>query len=124
LRVFTDTRKICELLKDLVSCDFVSVTKRVVLKRACDVGSDIQNQFDECWYWDIIFKSARTRDPTKLPAVKGPPDDFSVAKKVMTYEFMVKANYLTSNKSQRQFCHLWKALFKLQNTGVGSMLCY
>merc|ERR1712093_170465 len=124
LRVFTDTRKICELSRDLASRDFVSATKRVALRRACGVGSDIQNQSDECWYWDIISKSAKTRDPTKLPAAKGPPDDFSVAEKVATYEFMVEANYPTSDESQRQFRHLWKALFELQNAGVGSMLCY
>jgi hypothetical protein len=37
---------------------------------------------------------------------------------------MVKANYPISDKSQRQFCHYWKALFDFKNAGVGSMLYY
>jgi hypothetical protein len=124
LQVSTDTTKIREHSRDLALCDFDSATDRVARKRAASVGNDIQNQSDESWYWDIISKGARTLDPTTLPAAKGPPDDFSIAEKIMTYKFMVGANYPMSDESQRQFRHYWKALFDFKNAGVGSMLYY
>jgi hypothetical protein len=72
----------------------------------------------------ISSPGARTLDPTTLPAAKGPPDNFSIAEKIMTYKFIVGANYPMSDESQRHFRHYWKALFNFKNAGVGSILYY
>ena len=105
MSVFTDTRKIRELSRNLASHGFDGAKDRVASRRAGGVGYEIQNQSDETWYWDIISKAVRTLDPTTLPSAKRPMDDFSVAEKTMTYQFMVGANYPIGDETQKQFRH-------------------
>ncbi|KAE8414835.1 hypothetical protein BDV36DRAFT_298671 [Aspergillus pseudocaelatus] len=70
------------------------------------------------------MKGAELLDRATLPAAKGLLDEFTMAEKVTTEDFMEEAGYGTSAANQRLWRNLWKNLFQMCETGIDRILFY
>lgn len=75
-------------------------------------------------YWEIILKGAKLIDPATLPTAKGPLDEFSMAEKKATENFMDEAGYGTGLENQRLYRNFWKSLSEMRTAKVDKVLFY
>ena len=104
--------------------DYEAASRAVARRHGIFATKSIQANNNENIYWQIILKRAAQLDHASLPAAKGPCDDFSVAEKVATYNFMDRVGLGTSASNQRQCRWFWKALYDFRERGVRMITSY
>ncbi|KAE8383917.1 hypothetical protein BDV26DRAFT_277124 [Aspergillus bertholletiae] len=81
------------------------------------------NQISQLDYAQAVY-GAELLDTATLPAAKGPLDEFTMAEKVATKNFMEEAGYGTSAANQRLWRNLRKNLFQMREAGIDRILFY
>lgn len=96
----------------------------VVKQHALDARRHMQVRYYETTYWNIIRKRAECLNPATLPTSKGRLDEFTMAQKVATREFMEQLNYSIKVANQRRCRRLWKRLSDIREAGAERILFY
>jgi hypothetical protein len=120
----TDAHMIRTYKNHIADMVYEAASRFIAKRNALFAGDGIQVNNDENIYWEVILKGAAQLDPASLPPAKGPSDDFIVAEKVATYNFMDKAGLGTSASNQRHCRWLWKSLSDFRMRGVEMITCY
>jgi hypothetical protein len=93
----TNPDNIRSYTNQIADMEYEAASRAIVKRNGLFAAESIQIiSNNENKHWQIILKCATQLDATGLPAAKGPSDDFSVAEKVATYNFIDKAGLGTS----------------------------
>ncbi|KAK4073318.1 hypothetical protein Purlil1_13081 [Purpureocillium lilacinum] len=96
----------------------------VVKQHALDARRHMQVRYYQTTYWNIIRKRAECLNPATLPTSKGRLDEFTMAQKIATREFMEQIDYSTKVANQRRCRRLWKRLSDIREAGAERILFY
>ncbi|KAK4068833.1 hypothetical protein Purlil1_13707 [Purpureocillium lilacinum] len=117
----SDVRNYAE---QILSWDFERALQALRNERATLAIKDIQDRYMKSIYWRIITKYAASLDPSTLKTAKGPLDDFTMAEKKATEDFMKNARIGLSPANQRRCRRFWKSLSDMREAGVENLLFY
>ncbi|UNI15345.1 hypothetical protein JDV02_001885 [Purpureocillium takamizusanense] len=118
------TSDLRDYAEQILSWDFERALRALRNEKATLAIKDIQDRYMKSIYWRIITKYAASLDPSTLKTAKGRLDDFTMAEKEATKDFMKNARIGLSPANQRRCRRFWKSLSDMREAGVENILFY